>query len=195
MRFLNILFSLIIIASYPVLAQNYEELGYSGQEATEVKTFMNHVDEARDRLDQIQERSPLHGKKYIKEDKVVIEAEQLASLIEEGTYVDIVTLREWNNRLPQIADLHLPSESYESSLKRHDEAIRRGEDMVKESREKLQRAKERLEEARENLEEAEYQNRMQKIQQAERRIERLQEKIEEEKERIAEYKKSMEGDT
>ena len=118
---------------------------YSPAERELVDEFMTRVDEARDRLDRLQENSPLYGKKYIDQDKTVIEAAQMAGLIEDGHYVDPDKLREWNDVLADIADAYLPSKSYDESVSRYDEVMKRGEDVVNSSRQKIQAAREKLE--------------------------------------------------
>lgn len=191
MKYLITFFLIFTLVATDTFAQNYTE----PERRKILSELKDAIDQARERIDRMQEYGKLSQAQYFDEEEVIREAQQTLELINEGNYVEPSKVENWIERLDKLGvepgreaegvqyDQTEIIEKRKTSLRRSEEAIKKGDTSIKKLSKRIDNAKKKLEQQKKqgNITEAEYNQKLERIQEAEQHLESLSNKIDEHK--------------
>lgn len=112
MKMKNIIINIILLCCIALTTLNaqgnkYQDRQYNSEEERNrlVSNFRNSYEQARERIDRLQENAPLRREvTYEEEEKFLREARQILGLLEEGNYIKRSELREYERKLNDLGN-------------------------------------------------------------------------------------------
>ncbi|MGK7391925.1 MAG: hypothetical protein ACNS60_16360 [Candidatus Cyclobacteriaceae bacterium M2_1C_046] len=204
------LLNFLIITCLVVTGAKAQE--YSEQERRKVISELDDaIEQARERIDRMQEYGKLQRAQYMEEEAVIRDAEQRLDLLRKGTYVEPSEIEEWKTKLSKLGvdpeqegpgvqysdkemspERKAAEERKRTSVERSEETLARADQLVARSTERIEKVKTKLEQQKVQgkISEQQYQEKMEKVRTAEDRIQRLKDRIEEHRMSVAEVLES-----
>lgn len=186
-----------------VSAQEYNE-----QERREIVNELDQaINQARERIDRLQENGKLNRVQYMDEEAVIRDAEQTLGLVRKGNYIEPSKIEEWKTKLAKLGvdpEQEAPGVQFRDkkrtsqrkaaeerkrvSIERSEESLLEADKLVARSTDRIEKAKKKLEQQKNNreLSDQQYREKMEKINMAEDRIQRLKDRIDEHRMTVAE---------